>query len=207
MSLPAPPFPCCPLKYLGARFRGTPAGLSGSADSALDPALRQSRGGPAAAGMAVPGRRTARRRCDQRGDRRPACRADDHRDGRLDRQRHDRHRDDDRRRLGTAPDRGGHRRDRLDRGQPSTQLRGGGDGPALRVPGADERDRRGRRVRADPGGPPTTGLGGRPVRGVEERPRRGPAEQHRDHRRGRARLRQHADQQRVRAAIIGGAAR
>ena len=46
------------------------------------------------------------------------------------------------------------------RGQPPAQLRRRGDGPALRLPRADERDRRRRRLRVHPGEPARPGLGG-----------------------------------------------
>ena len=90
--------------------------------------------------------------------------------------------------------------------EPSAQLRGRGDGPALRLPGADERHRRPRRLRADPRVAAGPGLGAGPVRDHQERPRGRPAPQHRDRRRGRPRLRQPADHQRVRAPGARGAA-
>ena len=144
---------------------------------------------------------------DRPGDRRPAPGADDRRTGRLDRQRHDRHRHDDRRRLGAAPDRRGHRRHRQHRGQPSAQLRRRGDGPALRLSRADERHRRRRRLRLHPGEPTRPGLGGPALRAAQDRPGGRPAEQHRDRRRGRARLAERPDHQRLRPAGAGGTAR
>ena len=57
--------------------------------------------------------------------------------GRLDRQRHVRHRHDDRRRHRAAPDRRGAGCPAQHRLQPPAHLRRRGDGPALRLPGAD----------------------------------------------------------------------
>ena len=185
----------------GPAPRGRAPPAAGHRPAGRDRRRRQPvRGGPAAPGMAVAARRAAGRRHDRPGDRRPAPGADDRRPGRLDRQRHDRHRHDHRGRLGAAPHRRGHRRDRFHRGEPSAQLRGRGDGPALRLPGADERHRRRRRLRADPRVAAGPGLGAGPVRAPQERPRGRPAQQHRHRRRGRARLRQPADQQRATSA-------
>ena len=164
------------------------------------------RGGPAPPGMAVAALRAAGRRHDRPGDRRAPPGADDRRPGRVDRQRHARHRHDHRGRLGAAPHRRGRRRDRLHRGEPSAQLRGRGDGPALWLPGADGRHRRARRLRADPRVAAGAGLGAGAVRDHQERPRGRPAPQHRHRRRGRPRLRQPADHQRVRAPAARGAA-
>ena len=57
-----------------------------------------------------------------------------------------------------------HRRPGQHRGQPPAQLRGRGDGPALRLPGADGGRRRRLRLRVDPGEPAGPGLGGPDVR-------------------------------------------
>ena len=112
---------------------------------------------PPARGVAVAGRGARRPRGRRPGDRRPASGADDRRAGRLDRQRHARHRPDRRGGLGAAPDHRGARRDQLDSAEPPALLRGRGDGPQLRLPGPDERARRQRGLRTDPGGPPDPG--------------------------------------------------
>ena len=92
--------------------------------------------------------------------------------GRLDRQRHGRHRQDDRRRHRDAPHHRGHRRPVLDRLQPPALVRRRGDGPALRVPRRDVRDRRWGGLRPDPRGPARPRVGGRAGRAPGCRPGR-----------------------------------
>ena len=93
------------------------------------------------------------------------------------------------------------------RAEPPAHLRGRGDGPQLRLPGPDERARRQRGLRADPGMAPGPGLGGPPVQGPQGRAGRRAAQQHRDRRGGRARRGQQADHQRLRAPAARGTAR
>ncbi len=119
---------------------------------------------------------------------------------RLDRQRHGGHRHHDRRRHGAAPHHRGDRRDRLHRGQPPAHLRGRGDGPPLRLPGADGRHRHRREHGADPREPARRGrLGRADGRAPAQRARGRAPRLDRDRGRGRARPPRQPDQRRARA--------
>ena len=104
-----------------------------------------------------------------------------------DRQRHGRHRQDDRRRLRDAPHHRGHRRPGLHRLEPPALVRRRGDGPALRLPRGDVRDRRWGGLRPHPRGPARPRVAGRPGRAAGGGPGRGAPGQPRDRGRGRVR--------------------
>ena len=98
---------------------------------------------------------------------------------------------------------------RLDGRQPPAHVRGRGDGPPLRLPRADGRDRHRRELRADPREPARRRrLGSDDVRAAAHRPPGRPARQHRDRGRGRARPpRQARSRPSTCAQVLRGAAR
>ena len=107
----------------------------------LPPRVARPRGRAGGAGAVAAGRRGAAS-APRRG-----------RPRRIDRQRRRRHRHDDRDRHGASPDHGGDRRHRQHGLEPPPRVRRRSHGPALRLPGAHERHRHGRRRRVHPGRP------------------------------------------------------
>uniref|UniRef100_A0A8C3YTV7 Phosphofructokinase, liver type n=1 Tax=Catagonus wagneri TaxID=51154 RepID=A0A8C3YTV7_9CETA len=104
--------------------------------------------------------------------------------GRLHRQRLLRHRHDHRHRLGAAPHHGGHRRHHHHGPEPPEDLRPGGDGASLRVPGPGVRPGLGGRLAVHPRGAARGRLGELHVRAAWRDTEPGVPSKHHHHRGG-----------------------